>query len=138
MAAQANIVINDGQTTPVAKTFSASGIKAMSDGGQLATYKDKALGIAIGFPVLTVMVRESAAKTDVEKRIMLPTLEVISGADGGYTPSPKVAYTVMSKEQFVLPARCTLQNRKDILAFSKNLNADAVMTAAVQNLEPVW
>lgn len=138
MAAQGNLVLADGQATPVNKTFSANGVSFPKDGGSVATWKDKSSGIAIGFPTITLGVRESSTKTDVDKRIMLPTLEVISGSDGGYTPSPKVAYTVMTREQFVLPNRSTLQNRKDILAFSKNLNADAVMTNAVANLEPVW
>jgi hypothetical protein len=75
---------------------------------------------------------------EVRKKIVVPTLEVISGSDGGYTPSPKVAYEVMSDETFKLPARSTQQNRKDVLAFSKNMNAHAVMTSAVHDLEPVW
>lgn len=133
MAAQSNLVLADGQATPVNKTFSANGTT-----GTLAKYADKSTGIAIGFPTITLSVRESAAKTEVEKRIILPTLEVISGSDGGYTPSPKVAYNVFSKEQFVLPARCTQQNRKDILAFSKNMNAASVMQQAVHDLESVW
>lgn len=133
MAIQASLVLADGQATPVNKTFSANGVK-----GDLAAWKDKSSGIAIGFPTITMSLRESAAKTEVEKRISLPTLETISGSDGGYTPSPKVAYVVFCKEQFVLPARCTTQNRKDILAFSKNMNSDAVMQNAVWNLEPVF
>jgi hypothetical protein len=44
----------------------------------------------------------------------------------------------MSREQFVLPARSTTAERKNILAFSKNMNADAVMQNAVWNLEAVW
>jgi hypothetical protein len=138
MAAQGTLALADGQASPVTKNFTANGSRQDQSGGQLATWMDKATGIAIGFPTITLMVRMSAAKTDVDKRIMLPTLEAISGSDGGYTPSPKVAYTVMSREQFVLPARSVLQNRKDILAFSKNMNADAVMQNAVWNLEPVW
>lgn len=138
MAAQGTLALADGQAAPVTKNFTANGTRPDQTGGQLASYMDKTSGIAIGFPSITLMVRMSAAKTDVDKRIMLPTLEVISGSDGGYTPAPKVAYTVMSREQFVLPARSVLQNRKDILAFSKNLNSDPVMQNAVWNLEPVW
>lgn len=138
MAAQGTLSLADGQATPVTKNFTANGSVSQASGGQLATWMDKTTGISIGFPTVTLSVRMSSAKTDVDKRIMIPTLETISGSDGGYTPSPKVAYTVMSREQFVLPARSVLQNRKDILAFSKNMNADAVMQNAVWNLEPVW
>jgi hypothetical protein len=138
MAAQGTLALADGQVSPVTKNFTANGVRPDASGGMLAAWMDKASGIAIGFPTITLMVRMSNAKTDVDKRIMLPTLEAISGSDGGYTPSPKVAYSVMSREQFVLPARSVLQNRKDLLAFSKNMNADAVMQNAVWNLEPVW
>jgi hypothetical protein len=138
MSAQGTLALADGQAAPVTKNFTANGSFVAPSGGQLATWMDKSSGIAIGFPTITLMVRQSIAKTDVDKRIQLPTLETISGSDGGYTPSPKVAYTVLSREQFVLPARSVLQNRKDILAFSKNMNADAVMQNAVWNLEPVW
>jgi len=133
MAAQGNLVLADGQVSPVNKTFSANGVKA-----GVAFYADKSSGISIGFPTITISVKESASKNEVEKRIALPVLEVISGSDGGYTPSPKVAYTVWSVEKFTLPTRCTTQNRKDVRAFSKNLNADTAMANAVDNLEPVW
>lgn len=138
MAAQADLVLADGQTTPVNKTFTNRGSAVQSDGGQMATWKDISGGMQIGMPTITLMVRESASKTDVDKRIILPTLETISGSDGGYTPSPKVAYNHMSREQFVLPARGVLAERKNLLAFSKNLNSHAVMQNAVHNLESTW
>jgi hypothetical protein len=139
MAAQGNLLLADGQASPVTTTFYANGVKANSDGSTIATYRSReASGIAIGGKTVTVGVRESAQKCDVDKRITVPVLEVISGSDGGYTPKPKVAYNILSREQFVLPARSSLAERKDQLAFSKNLNADAVMQNAVWNFEPVW
>lgn len=133
MAAIANLVLADGQATPVNKTFTAKRADT-----QLAVWKDQTSGIAIGFPTVTLSVRETANATRVEKRISKPVLEVISGSDGGYTPSPKVAYTVMSKEEIVLPNRCVLQDRKDIRAFSRNMLADTVMVNAIENLEAPW
>jgi hypothetical protein len=138
MAAQGNLVLANGEATPVNKTFSPRGVRQDAAVGMLASYADITGGIAIGFPTVTLSVRSSASKTDVDKRVMTPVLEVVSGSDGGYTPSPKVAYTLMSREQFVLPARSTTAERKNILAFSKNMNADAVMQNAVWNLEAVW
>lgn len=138
MAQQADLVLANGEATPVNKTFTNRGSKVQPEGGQLATWKDASGGMQIGMPTITLMVRESAAKTDVDKRIVLPTLETISGSDGGYTPSPKVAYSHMTREQFVLPARGVLAERKNLLAFSKNMNAHAVMTNAVHNLEATW
>lgn len=133
MAAQANIVINDGQAAPVAHTFIARGAT-----DKLAVYRETASGIPIGWPTVTISVKEQSGdggKTVVDYRVSLPIQEVISGSDGGYTPSPKVAYTCWATGQFTLPNRCTLQNRKDMLAYAKNLLALTVMTAAVQDLE---
>ena len=138
MALQASLVINDGQTTPVATTFSPNGSVPIQGGALVATWMNKASGISIGFPKITLSVRLGSTINEVRKKIVLPTLETISGSDGGYTPSPKVAYEVMSDETFKLPVRSVLQNRKDVLAFSKNMNADAVMTNAVHNYEPTW
>jgi hypothetical protein len=138
MAAQADLVLANGEASPVNKTFSARGTTPAPGGGVLAKYEDITSGMAIGFPTVTVSLRSSSVKTDVDKRISTPILETISGSDGGYTPSPKVAYTLFSREQYVLPSRSTTAQRKDLLAFSKNLNGHAVMQNAVWNLEAVW
>lgn len=133
MAQIANLVLADGQATPVSKTFTARRADT-----SLAVWKDQTAGIAIGFPTVSLSVRETASAFRVETRVTKPVLEVISGSDAGYTPSPKVAYTVLGKQEFVLPNRCTLQDRKDIQAFCKNLLADTVANNAIQNLEAPW
>jgi hypothetical protein len=138
MAAQGNLVLANGEGTPVNKTFSSRGKTSDQSGQAVFKWQDITSGIAIGFPTITFAMRESASKYDVDKRIMTPVLETISGDAGGYTPAPKIAYTLMSREQFVLPVRSTTAQRKDLLAFSKNLNDDAVIESAVWNLESVW
>lgn len=133
MAAQANIVINDGKATPLAHTFVARGASP-----KLAEWKETATGISIGMPMFTMAVKETSGdsgKTIVEGRLSLPVMEVISGADGGYTPSPKVAYTLWAITSFTLPNRSTLADRKDVLALLKNALANAAFTSAVQDLE---
>jgi hypothetical protein len=139
MAAQSNLSLADGQAAPVTQTFYAGGVKPDQSGAMVAKYGTRETsGIGIASRTVTIGFRESASKTEIDKRITLPSLEVISGSDGGYTPKPKVAFNLFSREQFVLPTRASLAERKDLLAFSKNLNADAVMQNAVWNLEPVW
>lgn len=133
MAVQANIVISDGKVAPLSHTFVARGASP-----KLAEYKETATGISIGMPTLTLAVKESNGdngKTVVDGRLSLPVMEVISGADGGYTPSPKVAYTLWGVVSFTLPNRSTLADRKDILALVKNALANAAFTSAVQDLE---
>lgn len=133
MAAQANIVINDGKVAPLAHTFVARGASS-----KLAEYKETASGISIGMPKLTMALKETngdSGKSVVEGRLSVPVMEVISGADGGYTPSPKVAYTMWGVFSFTLPNRSTLADRKDILALVKNAMANAAVTSLVQDLE---
>lgn len=133
MAVQANLTINDGQAAPVATTFNAQGVK-----GDVATYRDMSSTIAIGRREITLSLTESKASTKVESRILLPVMEVISGSDAGYTPAPKVAYSLLSKCEDVIPNRATQAQRKDLRAFRWNFSNHAVYTSAVNDLEPVW
>lgn len=139
MSAQSNITLADGQVSPVNVVFYANGVTPNKESTAVARYKSReASGIGIASRTISLVVRETPTKVDVDRRITCPVLEVISGSDGGYTPKPKVAYNLFSREQFSLPARSSLAERKDLLAFCKNINADAVMQNAVWNFEPVW
>lgn len=128
MAAQANLVLNDGQTTPVAKTFSNRGADL-----SLAKWKDISGGIAIGMPEVTLGSKENASSSGsykTELRIILPVLETLSGDSGGYLAVPKIAYKMFGKVELVSPNRATLQNRKDIFAFVANAMANGQIKAA--------
>jgi len=133
MAVQANLTINDGQASPAAVTFSAQGVK-----GDIATYRDMSTTIAIGRREITMSLTENKNSTKIESRILTPVMEVISGSDGGYTPAPKVAYSLLSKCEDVIPNRATQAQRKDLRAFRWNFSNHAVYTSAVNDLEPVW
>jgi len=134
MSSQANIVINDGQSTPVAKTFSARGADI-----NLAVWKDVSGGISIGLPQITISNRESEGVNGsyrVEARVVLPVLETISGDAGGYTAVPKVAYKMFGKVELIAPNRSSLQNRKDIKAFVTNLLGHTVMAETFVDFNP--
>lgn len=134
MSTQSNLVLNDGQATPVAKTFSARGADM-----QLAVWKDISSGISIGFPTVSISNKDtdgSSGAYRVEARITVPVLEVISGDAGGYTPSPKVAYRMFAKVELVSPNRATAQNRKDLRAFCANLLGNALMTETFVDFNP--
>jgi hypothetical protein len=134
MSAQANLSINDGQATPVAHTFSARGADM-----KMALWTDVSGGIGIGMGKITlsnVQSNSSNGSYKVEARVTIPVMEVISGADGGYTPVPKVAFNLFGKAEFVVPNRASLQNRKDLLAYVKNLLAATVMSDTVVDYNP--
>jgi hypothetical protein len=49
---------------------------------------------------------------------------------------PKVAFNLFGKVEFVVPNRASLQNRKDILAYVKNLLAATVISDTVVDYNP--
>jgi hypothetical protein len=145
MANQANIVINDGQSTPAAVTFTTAGVKydAKSD-KIIATYVDNSAAVPIGRRTLRASfsnLGKTLGSTSVIEEtfdVEVPVLETLAGSsEAGYAAVPKVAFIVRAQVKFWLPARATLQNRKDALAFAKNFAASAVVTAGVQDLDPV-
>lgn len=131
--ALANIVLADGQSTPVNHTFSV--VSEHPD----AVYTDKAAGIPIGFPKIVIGQSTPSPARRSQKtsfKVELPVLETISGDAGGYTPAPKVAYTLMFQGHFVAPDRSTLQNRKDLTAYVQNLLSKAMVVAMLNDLTP--
>lgn len=130
MPAIANIVINDGATTPVAHTFSPDGFT-----GEMCEFHDKIGGISIGYPKITaksVSPSRTSKMYKVTYKIVLPVLETISGtSSNGFAPAPTLAYSLEANMTFISPQRSTLQNRVDVLAFAKNLLADASTTGLV-------
>lgn len=146
MPALAAITINDGAATPVAHTFSPSG----PDKNGVNYFYDRSGGIAIGFPMISIDMKEPApaSATGVSKtnrvyrstvKIVMPVLEVTSPSTGtGIQPAPTKAYDLMFRGEFISPERSTLQNRKDILAYAKNLLAHSMTTSLVQDFESVY
>lgn len=131
MANQATITLNDGAATPVAHSFTPVNVNA--DG--VAKYSDKSLGIAIGYPIVTLQAKESTKQfrsSRVIGKVVLPVLEQVAGSSNtGFTPAPVVAYPLYFNFDFTLPDRCTIQNRKDILAYAKNLLTNAIVSSLV-------
>lgn len=139
MPAIGNIVINDGAATPVAHTFAPAGIS-----GIVASYADRVGGIPVGYPTIDASLRAPSNQSREKMylatvRIKTPILDVTSPSTAtGIQPAPSVGYTPIAELKFWLPERSTLQNRKDLRAFAKNIMADAVVTALVETLENVY
>ncbi len=139
MAQIANIVINDGKATPVAHTFAPV---TSSDPNGVAVWTDRASGVAVGFPVVTLKLRAPVKGSRVYKltsKVKLPVLNVTSPSTGsGIQPLPSVAYNIEANIEFVMPEASLLADRKDFFAYVKNYLANAVWTQAVENLEEVY
>lgn len=146
MPALASITINDGQATPVAHTFNPSG----PDKNGVNYFYDRSGGIAIGFPSITLDLKEPpvaapgmASKASrvyrATAKVVMPVLEVTSASTGtGIQPAPTKAYDLVAKMEFILPERATLANRKDILAYAKNILTNSNVTSLVQDLEGIY
>lgn len=147
MSAIAALTLNDGQSTPVAHTFNPEGV--LNQMPPVALYADRSTGVAVGFPRLSISLstppvarRGQASTADrvyrAKMKVMLPVLETLGTNDAGVTPPATKAFDLVFNGEFILPERSSLQNRKDILAYAKNLLTQAVITALVQDLEAVY
>lgn len=137
MPAIAAITLLDGASTPVSHTFSPVNIV-----GDVAKLADRSGGIALGFPIVTQSIRQpgNGLRTyKVVQRIVVPTLEVTSPSTAtGIQPAPTLAYNCMVNIEYILPERSTLQERKNLLAYAKNLSTHANTTAAIENFDAYY
>lgn len=139
MSAQSNIVINDGQGTPVAHTFNPKGARAMENGKSLALWRDQSPASAVGF--LTIKEEHVPVNTNgVEKFryvIDVPTLE--SPASGGsFAPPPTRAYGSIAVIEVWAHQRASKAELENIVAYVKNFTSLAYFKDAVSNREPAW
>lgn len=138
MSAFAPIVLADGATTPVNHTFSPVNI----DVAGVAKLADRSGGISVGFPVVSLSVRNPSKTSKnyrVTVKVVVPTLEVTSASTGtGIQPAPTKAYDILSTLEFVLPERSTLLERQHIYAYMKNFLANTNVSNAVTTFEAIY
>lgn len=138
MAAIANIVINDGLATPVPHTFAPA--KTSAD---TALLEDRSAGIYIGFNKLTMSLnRPTGASRDASRNLKLsikietPKLETVSNNTvSGIAPAPTISYRPTVELMVTFPERCSLQDRKDLQAYIKNVLSNAFVTDAFEKYE---
>lgn len=146
MPQMASIVINDGQATPVAHTFAPS-----TSQGEVFMFEDRSGGIAIGYPSISMSYKRPApgmngdasnANSRVHRirvKIAVPTLESTSAATGtGIPPAPTISHVHMQNAEWVMPEKGTLQERKNLVAYAKNLLSDANVLKVLQDQETWW
>lgn len=132
MSAIANIAILDGQGTPATHTF----YPVQSD--PIALYRENLPALAlIGQGTASLEIRSKVHDSLQRIRVVLalPALETATGANAnGYTAAPRVAYTNTATVDFILPARSTAAQRKDLRVLLSNLLLDAQVIDTVDNL----
>lgn len=132
MSAIANIAILDDQGTPVTHTF----YPVQSDPSAL--YRENLPSSAlIGQGTISLEIRSKASDSlqRVRAVLALPALETATGANAnGYTAAPKVAYTNTATVDFILPARSTAAQRKDLRVLLSNLLLNDQVIDVIDNL----
>lgn len=131
--AMSNIVLADGQATPVDHTF----VPASNVSG-VYTWEEKNADASVGNRRITASLKSpSGGSLNYKAVIKLwnPKLEVTSpSTSSGYQPAPKVAYTVASEVHVNIPQRSALADRKDSTAFVYGLLNTTVMKSLLNDL----
>lgn len=130
MAAIATLSLNDGAASPAAHTFTPIGVK-----NAIAKWQDKASGISLGFPTITLSLREPTKVSRVNKVTAKVVFPVV---DATIPTAVKKAYECIINVDVVLPESATALDRAHVLAYAKNFMANATFTDMVKDLTNVW
>lgn len=147
MPAFAPITINDGATTPLARTFNPrheypDGVWVLANSSAVAAIGDNTLKMSLKFPNGGIAAgADSSAQRVIRSQLTLalPVLESTSAATGsGIPPAPTIAYVLRANVEFILPERAQIQERKDLNALLKNALAHTTWTDYVVNLQATY
>jgi len=125
----ANFSIDDGADTPVSVTFKP---ETVSNG--TATFRDDRLGIHNLMPRIKAGVSLSTAQRPTSRATISVALPIKKTVDG----SDVVDYILRAEAQFVLPERCTLLDRKHLLAYLQHALDMAPVKDTVIDVSPIW
>lgn len=139
MAVQANLVINDGQITPVAHTFNPKGVLRLDNKKQSALWRDQTPTNAEGYLSITEQHADPNGNGIEKFRYVfdVPTLET-PGGTGPFVPPPTRAYGTMAVVEYWVHKRATQQELKDIVAYVKNFTALTYVSDAITKREAAW
>lgn len=130
MPSLASITLNDGQATPVAHVFAP-----VTTDGSYARLAER-LGSPVGFPTLSTMVRPPVNNGKGVYRVRFTCNVPVTTTDvsGQTVKDHENSFSV----EFLISENSTAQERKDILAYCKNLMSNAIATNLVVDLEPQY
>lgn len=137
MAQRGNITLTDAATTPVNHVYYP--VLSTDD---VVAWRDRTQSVLVGQNRLTCSQRMANKQTKATKlswKLETPILEQTSASTAtGIQPAPTVAYTPLANLEVVLPDRCTLQERKDLLAQLRDLIDEAIVTSQVHDLDLIY
>lgn len=139
--AAVNIVLADAQATPVNHTFVPLG----PDRDGVFWFEDQSQASPIGYWRISYQLKrppvasQGANSANRVYRAVIglhePVLENVTNATiSGVAPAPTISYVPRSFNEYVLPERASLQNRKDLRKMCWNLQNEAQLIALVETL----
>lgn len=138
MPVVSSITLADGQGTPANHTFSPAGRD-----GNTYFFEDRTVSAyPIGYTRLSLSLRRPSQGSDVWKLVVKvdkPTLEeFLTGSTTGYKAQPKVAYTISSKVEVLIPGRAISAERYDSRAYTANLLNHALVLSMWKDLDSIY
>lgn len=143
MPQAANIVINDGATTPVSHTFTPlqkdeKGVIWWEQTTPATTSPLAAKKISYRQIRNIGRVRALEGSGKVVYVLEVPTLETLSNNSAGIIPPPTLAYREVMRIEFDLAERSTKQERKDTRVLAMNLLGSPMAIANIDDLQPTF
>ena len=123
------IVLNNGDVTPVAKSFNPERVAP-----ELSTFTERSAGVSAGFPRFGIQFSPASSKratNRIDLSLDLPVLQTINGVS-------TVAYVGRFKGYFVVPDVMTAVERADLLAYASNALLNPQIAAVVKDLDPLY
>lgn len=120
MSAITNVVINDGQATPVAHTYYPI------QSAPVAIWREDIVSLPIsGQGTISLGLAQKGDLFKMRVTVDLPVMEEAAGANPqGYTAAPKVAHSVRVDATFFATKRSTSDQRNDLIELFMNALAD--------------
>lgn len=135
MAAQADLTVFDGATTPVSHSLKAMGVSVKPDGSTVSYWREQLASLPDEAQVSFTLVQRKLRSGVMESRakIEVPVMESISGQNAsGYTAAPKVAFVESEEIISRKHPRSTPTTRQIALQMLRNLfNNVSVTTPAI-------
>lgn len=140
MGAASNIVINDGEATPVARTFEPARID-----GNFSQFENRINGVYAGYDKVTIDLKRPTGpivegvnrNLKLTFRIETPMMKTAStgGTSAGYTAGPAVDYRLVAELKLTLPEQASEQDRKNLRTLLANLADHSVYSAACDSFD---
>lgn len=135
MPSNAPITIQDGASTPASHVFSPIGI----DSSGVALFKERTSGVPVGYPALTVSMRDPVGTSPVYRgKLQISLPQVVTTTDTSGKTVTSVDYTLVGTLDLQIPVKSTLQNRKDLAALLASALSNASIKSVIQDLERFW